>query len=67
MLWALEVSQIFGSLPFTKAISGQELPPEQQNTGSGPYQDHDGGLALRFIDPCDDKNCEWVMNKDLFL
>ncbi|EJU01106.1 glyoxal oxidase [Dacryopinax primogenitus] len=29
-------------------------------TGGGPYDDWDGGQAVRLLDPCDDGTCEWV-------
>ncbi|KZT61288.1 copper radical oxidase [Calocera cornea HHB12733] len=29
-------------------------------TGGGPYDDWDGGKAVRLLDPCDDETCNWV-------
>jgi hypothetical protein len=46
---------------------GATLPDAQQTTGSGPYQVHDGGLAMRFLDPCDDENCKWVDDPKMYL
>jgi len=46
---------------------GIPLPDDQQNSGAGPYQVHDGGLAIRFINPCDDQGCNWIDDPKLYM
>ncbi|KAH9002019.1 glyoxal oxidase [Lactarius hatsudake] len=29
--------------------------------GSQPYNDPDGGKSIRFLDPCDDNSCDWIL------
>jgi hypothetical protein len=36
-------------------------------SGQGPYQDYDGGKAIRFLDPCEDESCNWVDNPSLYM
>lgn len=33
---------------------------DSQTGTSAPYMDADGGLAVRFLTPCDDQNCTWI-------
>lgn len=35
--------------------------------GAGPYQDWDGGKAIRFLDPCDDESCNWVDDPNMYM
>ncbi|KAG8925018.1 hypothetical protein FRC02_009973 [Tulasnella sp. 418] len=36
-------------------------------TGGAPYDNFDGGKAIRFLDPCDDGNCNWVDDPALYM
>ena len=35
--------------------------------GANPYQDGDGGKAIRLLDPCDDETCNWVDSPALYM
>jgi len=36
--------------------------PAQSQTGGKPYDDPDGGQSIRLLNPCDDGNCNWIMD-----
>lgn len=35
--------------------------------GIAPYENTDGGKAIRLLDPCDDKQCDWVDDPALYM
>ncbi|CAE6405197.1 unnamed protein product [Rhizoctonia solani] len=43
-----------------QAITWGGLTASGQTGNSGPYYDADGGKAIRLLDPCQDKKCDWV-------
>ncbi|CAE6420205.1 hypothetical protein ACGC1H_004865 [Rhizoctonia solani] len=43
-----------------QAITWGGLTASTQSGDSGPYYDGDGGKAIRLLDPCQDKKCNWV-------
>lgn len=45
---------------------GGDAAPQPQ-TGQGPYQDWDGGKALRLLDPCDDETCDWLDDPTMYM
>jgi hypothetical protein len=36
----------------------------QNPSGANPYNDNDGGEAIRLLTPCDDGSCGWVEGGD---
>lgn len=36
-------------------------------TGGAPYDDYDGGKAIRFLDPCDDGTCDWLDDPAMYM
>jgi len=36
-------------------------------TGQSPYEDWDGGFAIRFLDPCDDESCNWLDDQAMYM
>jgi hypothetical protein len=44
---------------------GGNTAPSQN--GGPPYDDMDGGRAIRFLDPCDDDSCEWMDDPALYM
>jgi hypothetical protein len=47
-------------------VPGGDPAPAPQ-TGNGPYQDWDGGKALRLLDPCDDESCDWLDDPTMYM
>ncbi|CAE7079095.1 unnamed protein product [Rhizoctonia solani] len=43
-----------------QAITWGGLTASSQTGNSGPYYNADGGKAIRLLDPCQDKKCNWV-------
>lgn len=41
--------------------------PTNQQTGQSPYKDYDGGKAMRFLDPTDDGNSEWLDDPAMYM
>jgi hypothetical protein len=41
--------------------------PAAGQTGQSPYGDWDGGKAIRFLDPTDDGECNWVDDPNLYM
>ena len=35
--------------------------------GTSPYDNYDGGKAVRLLDPCDDETCEWLDDPSLYM
>ncbi|QRW00801.1 glyoxal oxidase [Ceratobasidium sp. AG-Ba] len=42
-----------------QAITWGGLTANTQDGNNGPYYDADGGKAIRLLNPCQDKNCNW--------
>lgn len=42
-----------------QAITWGGLPASAQTGDNGPYYDADGGKAIRLLNPCEDKTCNW--------
>ncbi|WWD21146.1 hypothetical protein CI109_105627 [Kwoniella shandongensis] len=45
------------AMPFTTAAQ----------SGQSAYKDWDGGKAIRFLNPCDDGNCDWVDDPAMYM
>ncbi|KAJ1310491.1 hypothetical protein OPQ81_007224 [Rhizoctonia solani] len=43
-----------------QAVTWGGLTASSQNGDVGPYYTGDGGKAIRLLDPCEDKTCNWV-------
>ncbi|CUA72193.1 Isoleucine--tRNA ligase [Rhizoctonia solani] len=43
-----------------QAITWGGITASSQTGNSGPYYNADGGKAIRLLDPCQDKTCDWV-------
>ncbi|CAE6431726.1 hypothetical protein RSOLAG1IB_01036 [Rhizoctonia solani AG-1 IB] len=43
-----------------QAITWGGLTASSQNGDTAPYYNGDGGKAIRLLDPCEDKKCNWV-------
>ncbi|RSH95292.1 hypothetical protein EHS25_000379 [Saitozyma podzolica] len=35
--------------------------------GTTPYDDYDGGMAIRLLDTCDDESCNWLDDPALYM
>lgn len=35
--------------------------------GTTPYDDYDGGMAIRLLDTCDDQSCNWIDDPALYM
>ena len=35
--------------------------------GAAPYENGDGGMAIRLLDPCDDESCDWLDDPALYM
>ncbi|KAG8795667.1 hypothetical protein FRC12_011639 [Ceratobasidium sp. 428] len=42
-----------------QAVTSGGLTAQTQNGTDGPYHSHDGGKAIRLLNPCQDKSCNW--------
>ncbi|QRW26896.1 glyoxal oxidase [Rhizoctonia solani] len=43
-----------------QAITWGGLTASSQNGDTAPYYNGDGGKAIRLLDPCEDKKCDWI-------
>ncbi|CAE6434266.1 unnamed protein product [Rhizoctonia solani] len=43
-----------------QAVTWGGLAASSQNGDTSPYYNGDGGKAIRLLDPCEDKKCNWV-------
>ena len=51
-----------------QAISyGGNAMATNQQTGQSPYGDWDGGMAMRFLNPCDDETCNWLDDPAMYM